>query len=370
MDRALRLALFALVALPVAGAAPAAALEELQGFGSNPGQLRMLFKLPASAPAGGGPLPLVVVLHGCSQDQRFASDAGYEALAEEVGAALVVPLQQAGNNGSLCFNWFEAADVRPTGGEAESILQMVAHTRRLHDIDDERIFVTGLSAGAAMAVALLAVAPEVFSAGASFAGVPFGCASGLSGALTCMSPGVDRTREAWASQVEAAGGGPPWPRLAVWQGGADLTVAPRNAEALARQWTALHGLPDAPDREESAGTQRIERWLGEGGTALVEVRRLGELAHAQPIDPRAGCGSAAAFLTDVGVCGAREAFRFFGLLDAPAGGPGEGGVGREGEGEAEEPAGCAGAGTPLALALFALARRRRPGSARASCLSR
>src|SRR3954468_17161927 len=131
-----------------------------------------------------------------------------------------------------------------------SIRQMVSVATKRFGSDRPRVFVVGLSAGGAMAVALLAAYPAVFAAGAVVAGMPVGTASSPAMALLRMHRADPyRSRTALAGAVRTAAPARrtrPRPRLSIWQGGRDRTVDPANAEALAVQWTALHGFDPPP----------------------------------------------------------------------------------------------------------------------------
>jgi poly(3-hydroxybutyrate) depolymerase len=130
-------------------------LSDLPAFGSNPGALRARFYVPRATDKSSA---LVVVLHGCTQDAAsYDHGSGWSRLADEQGFALLFPEQQRGNNANLCFNWFNAGDTRRDSGEALSIRQMVAAMVAGHGIDPARIFVTGLSAGGAMASVMLPI---------------------------------------------------------------------------------------------------------------------------------------------------------------------------------------------------------------------
>ena len=128
-------------------------------------------------------------------------------------------------------------------GEALSIRQMVAAAVERFASDPGRVFIAGLSAGGAMAAAMLAAYPDVFAAGVVVAGLPVGAAASTSEALRRMAEaGPARSPAAWAEQVRHAAppGYPgPWPRLSIWHGGADGVVDPANARLLAAQWSAL-----------------------------------------------------------------------------------------------------------------------------------
>src|SRR3984957_15437188 len=157
---------------------PAAAddrLRDFPEFGSNPGSLRARIYVPTSLTKDA---PLVVVLHGCTQTAAaYDHGSGWSQLAEREGFALLFPEQQRVNNPNLCFNWFVPGDIRRDGGEALSIGQMIGAVVATYRLDRSRIFVTGLSAGGAMASAMLATYPELFAGGAIIAGLPYGGAS-------------------------------------------------------------------------------------------------------------------------------------------------------------------------------------------------
>jgi poly(hydroxyalkanoate) depolymerase family esterase len=253
---------------------------------------------------------LLVLLHGCGQDAGgFALATGFMALADRIGAPLLLPEQQAGNNGGRCFNWFEPDDTRRGGGEAASIRQMVAHALRQFRGDAEQVFVAGLSAGGAMAAALLAAYPDVFAAGAVVAGLPVGVATDVSSALARMRAAGPESREALVARAAPVREGgirwPRWPRLSVWHGSADPTVDPRNADALVAQWTGVLGLPAEPDAEaEVAPGVRRRAW----GRA-VEQWQLAGFGHAFP----ARVPGADPFVLPAPVSATEAIARFWGL---------------------------------------------------------
>jgi poly(hydroxyalkanoate) depolymerase family esterase len=284
----------------------------IKDFGDNPGDLAMLAYLPASLAPGA---PLVVLLHGCGQaPAAFAAESGWMALADRVGLALVLPNQSEANHRQRCFNWFRPAQVARGSGEAQSIRSMVTEAVRRFASDTRAVYIAGLSAGGAMAVAMLAAYPDVFAAGASIAGLPVGSANGAASALAHMAQaGPDsRSAEAWADQVRdaaPAGYRGPWPRLSIWHGGMDTVVDPGNAELLALQWRAVHGLLAAPSAVTNHGLVRQEVW-GAANRPSVELWTLPAMPHAYPVTT---AGVASAAVLPAGVSATDHIARFWRL---------------------------------------------------------
>ncbi|MGW9248550.1 extracellular catalytic domain type 1 short-chain-length polyhydroxyalkanoate depolymerase [Streptomyces badius] len=295
-----------------------AALQRVASFGANPGGLNMYVYRPAALPANA---PVVVALHGCTQSAQVYSDnAGLNTFADRHGFLVVYAETTTVNNANKCFNWFQPGDTRRGQGEAASIRQMIAHAATAYGTDPGRARVTGLSAGGAMTSAMLAAYPDVFAAGAVVAGIPYGCAVDVVSAFGCMSPGADRAPAAWAQGVRDAhpGFAGPWPRVAIWHGDNDGTVAPRNADELRDQWTAVHGLGQTPDRTSTIGPNSTRRseYPAADGRSVVEVYRVPGIGHGTPVDPGSGaeqCGATGTQHFIDSICSGHWITRFFGL---------------------------------------------------------
>jgi poly(hydroxyalkanoate) depolymerase family esterase len=298
------------------GFAPRAAtrdrLSDLVARREDPGNLRARYYLPEGLE---GPVPLVVVLHGCTQDAAvYDHGSGWSTLADRHGFALLFPEQQRANNPMLCFNWFSAEDTRRGGGEAASIRAMIDAMNSVHPIDPARVFVTGLSAGGAMAAVMLATYPETFAAGAILAGVAYGCAGSVGEAFECMAGrGTSGLADLALAVRRASKHHGPWPRVQIWQGSADRTVVPGNAESLVGQWTQLHGRQGPPDRSDAVEGYPRRTWLDARGEPLVEHYAITGMDHGVPLaaggeDP---LGAAGAHMLDVGLSSTARIAAFF-----------------------------------------------------------
>lgn len=210
-------------------------------------------------------MPLVVMLHGCSQTaEDFAAGTAMNALAEAQGFLVAYPEQTSSANANRCWNWFRPEDQRRDAGEPAVIAGIVRDIAAELPVDRKRIFVAGLSAGGAAAVNLASAYPDLFAAVGVHSGLPAGAARDLGAALSAMRRGAPG----------AAGHSVP---LIVFHGDRDTTVSPANSDALleqagvgqatrsetgqapgGRRWTReIH--------EDAEGRLLAERWIVHGG---------------------------------------------------------------------------------------------------------
>jgi len=289
----------------------ASKLVEEAVFGANPGALRLFRHLPGTLPRNA---PLLVMLHGCGQTARgYDHGAGWSVLADRHKFALLAPEQSRANNPKGCFNWFHDEDTMRGSGEAASIAGMIVHMVDSHGIDPKRIFITGLSAGGAMASSLLAAYPEIFAGGALIAGLPAGSASSIPEALMHMRRPQDRMAAQWGDEVRRASPHTgPWPRISVWHGDADHVVAEANMEAIIAQWRDVHGLKDAPKEEQQPGWSR-RVWHDARKMPVIEAYIVKGLGHGTPITDGKDGGHAAPFILDSGISSSARIADFFGL---------------------------------------------------------
>lgn len=290
-------------------------LTDLPDFGANPGALRARLYVPPGLPPGA---PLVVALHGCTQTAAgYDRGTGWSTLADRAGFALLFPEQMRANNPNSCFNWFQPADIARSGGEAESIASMVRHVVTTHALDGARVFVTGLSAGGAMAAAMLATWPELFAGGAIIGGLAYHDASGVPEAMTRMrGQGGADDAGLIAAVTRASAGTTCWPAVSIWHGTADTTVSAANMDRLGRQWRGVHDVDGAPETTSGAGWSR--RTWRNGARVVVEQWSIAEMGHGVPIDPRGpdGLGASGPHMLDVGVDSTTLIARGWGIVPA------------------------------------------------------
>ena len=294
-------------------------LQEVADFGANPGALRMLTYLPADL----SPKPaLLVVLHGSTQSAAdYDLGAGWSTLADQYGFALLMPEQRRQNNLTRSFNWFQPEDTRRGEGEAHSITQMVERMVCDHDIDRKRVFVTGLSAGGAMALAMLATYPDLFAAGAVIAALPYGAATNAQEALRGMFQAPPKSSRELGDLVrEASPNTTVWPRLSVWHGSADRTVKPSNAGEIIKQWLDVHELPSTPMSDQIVDGHSRQVWWNVDGKTVIESYTISDIGHGTPISI-VGSGMAGPYMIEAGISSSDHIAKFFGLKDAPIGAP-------------------------------------------------
>ncbi|WCM88502.1 extracellular catalytic domain type 1 short-chain-length polyhydroxyalkanoate depolymerase [Acidovorax sp. NCPPB 3576] len=279
---------------------------------------RVAFAGPAGAPQDhyylsvppgatvGTPMPLILMLHGCTQNpQDFALGTGMNEAAAPANALVLYPAQAQGANAHGCWNWFRPQDQQRGHGEPATLVAMVRDVMARHPVDARRVYVAGLSAGGAMAALLAREYPDVFAAVGVHSGLQAGAAHNMMGALSAMKNG--------AKGAPAREGGAGAPPLIVFHGDADETVHARNGEQLLA--AALRSAPGArPEAEtgQSPGGQRYTRTVyraasGIGpGAVVAEHWQLNGAGHAW-----AGGHARGSYTDPRGVDATAQMLRFF-----------------------------------------------------------
>ena len=190
-----------------------------------------LYTPQTPAPTGGR--PLVLMLHGCTQDaQNFARGTRMNAAAEAAGALVLYPTQSPSANHNGCWNWFNPGDQHRGSGEPALLVAMVHDVMARHPVDAQRVYVAGLSAGGAMAAVLGREYPEVFAAVGVHSGLQAGAAHNMMGALSAMKTGAKTPAAHPGTPTHSKASALPPPPLIVFHGDADTTVHARNGEQL------------------------------------------------------------------------------------------------------------------------------------------
>jgi poly(hydroxyalkanoate) depolymerase family esterase len=243
------------------------------------------FKLYIPPARAGKPMPLVVMLHGCTQDpDDFAAGTAMNERAREQGFFVLYPQQSPDVNPSRCWNWYEHKHQERGRGEPALIASLTQAVIKQHGIDARRVYIAGLSAGGAMAVIVAAAYPELFAAVGVHSGLPSGAASNVAEAFMVMKSGevgiVERARGEPAGAAAKSLLKPQrhMPTI-VFHGDQDQTVHPRNGEqVIAAALGAAAGVQDAQARP--SGSARVEQGVSAHGRRYTRSTQHGDQGQA------------------------------------------------------------------------------------------
>jgi len=265
---------------PVPGSVPPASSATNPGrflsLSYSNGRARRAYKLYVPSSYDGRPAPLIVMLHGCKQNpDDFAAGTRMNALAEAEVFLVAYPAQTRRANGANCWNWFDGHQQGRDGIEPSLISGIVGEIGKSYSVDSSRVFVAGLSAGAAMAVILGTTYPELFAGVAAHSGLPVGAAHDVASAFAAMQ-GSAATSSADVPK-------PAVPTI-VFHGDADHTVALSNGSTIVEQALQAHTEADRTLRKmqrvtgtmggrefttthyvDADGRRRVEEWVVHGG---------------------------------------------------------------------------------------------------------
>ena len=244
------------------------------------------------------PMPLIVMLHGCTQSpEDFALGTGMNALAEEFGCLIAYPAQNSGDNAQKCWNWFRPEDQGRNRGEPALIVGLTRDIQGMYPVDPRRTYVAGLSAGGAAALIVAAAYPDVFAAAGVHSGLPAGCAHDIASAFAAMRSGAD------AVPLTA-----PLPTI-VFHGLADSTVHPGNGSAILKQTLPAMRNLRINTRRSSVPNGRnyhVTAYSHTDGPTMAEHWQIDGAGHAW-----AGGRAGASYIDPKGPDASRQMLRFF-----------------------------------------------------------
>lgn len=258
------------------------------------------YKLYVPASYAGDRVPLVVMLHGCTQNpDDFAAGTEMNHYAEQSPCLVLYPEQSSSANSSKCWNWFKAMDQQRGQGEPSIIADMTRDIIANYAVDPSQVYVAGLSAGGAMAAIMGSTYPDVYAAVGIHSGLPYAAATDLSSAMQAMRAGMN---EAKSSRAQ-----PGTRPIIVFHGDRDTTVHPRNGEQLIAQNVRNPRNASVVNGAEPGGlhyTRTIH--AGDDGRPVAEQWLIHGAGHAW-----SGGSSAGSYTEGRGPRATREMMRFF-----------------------------------------------------------
>ncbi|MGA2288880.1 extracellular catalytic domain type 1 short-chain-length polyhydroxyalkanoate depolymerase [Bradyrhizobium sp.] len=278
----------------------------IEGSHSNPAGSRN-YRLFIPSNYRGQPLPLVVMLHGCTQSpDDFAAGTRMNFIAEEKTCLVVYPAQRREANQAKCWNWFRTADQQRGSGEPSLIAGITRQIMRDYAVDQKRVYIAGLSAGAAAAAIMGATYPDLYAAIGIHSGLACGAATDLPSAFVAMRQGASAASSGSGEGIILTGGRTV-PTI-VFHGDRDMTVHPSNGDHILGQSLRTTSTQTKLYRGRVQGGHAYTRTIhtDAGGRAILEHWNIHGAGHAW-----SGGSPAGSYTDPQGPDATREMLRFF-----------------------------------------------------------
>jgi poly(hydroxyalkanoate) depolymerase family esterase len=240
-------------------------------FTSDAGSRRWRLWVPAGYD-GRTRLPLVVLLHGCTQDpDDIARGTRVTEQADKLNLLVLLPEQPASANPKKCWNWYDAAHQHRDAGEPSLIAGTTRQTLGGWSVDSQRVYVAGVSAGAAMASVMAIAYPDVYAAAGLHSGIPYRAAANVMEGVAAMSRGASDPTALGTTAIADMGPRARAIPVIIVQGAADPVVKPVNAEHTRDMWLAMNDLSLGADARKAApaGPMSEQRYES-GGLRVIE----------------------------------------------------------------------------------------------------
>lgn len=272
------------------------------------------------------PVPLVLMLHGCMQKaEDLATASGMNDLADQNNFLVVYPEQVAAANPLSCWNWFDPKHQSRDEGEPALIAAVIKDIRATYSVDAKRIYVVGISAGAAMAVVMAANHPELFAGLGVIAGEEYKAATTVEAGLASMKVGGPDPNQqgllAYQAMQKSSGAAKKRMPVIAFHGTKDPYLNPLNTDQLIAQWAQTNDYLDDGKDNDSVSIQSSNETKGvvpngysytrgqyrdSNGRLLMEKWMVEGLGHAWPGSPTAN-----QFADPKGPTASKEIWRFF-----------------------------------------------------------
>jgi poly(hydroxyalkanoate) depolymerase family esterase len=250
----------------------------------------------------GQPLPLIVMLHGCTQSpEDFAAGTRMNFIAEERSCFVVYPAQHSGANQAKCWNWFRTADQQRGRGEPSLIAGITRQIMRDYSVDRKRVYVGGLSAGAAASAIMGVTYNDLYAAIGVHSGLACGVAIDLPSAFVAM-------RQGGGPDSNAIPGDRPLVPTIVFHGDRDVTVHPKNGDQILEQSRNTMSTKKKVHRGRVPGGHAYTRTIhvDASGRGIFEHWSIHGAGHAW-----SGGSPAGSYTDPRGPNATREMLRFF-----------------------------------------------------------